>query len=187
MMLLLLAAIRAIPTPTPAPGQSPVPAEVPDIRDIAPPVDLPQPVWMTVVMIGGAVLLLTLAGLIVWLCWPRTLPQPPPSPRQLALQELEKLRAQLRTLDPHAFSFEVSAVLRRYIERQFAVRALEQTSDEFLAEASHSPRFSAMDRRLLAEFLGRADMIKFGRLGADQSASETLLESANTFVQGGRL
>ncbi len=118
--------------------------------------------------------------------WPRTPPPPPPTPRQLALAELERLRAQVRTADPHEFSFAVSEVLRRFIEGQFGVRALEQTSPEFLAAIAGSYRFSEDDRKLLAEFLERSDMIKFARLGGDESASESLLGSAAAFVQGGR-
>jgi hypothetical protein len=188
MILLLLAAIKAVPTPIPLPGPAPEPdAPLPEPRDIAPPVDIPTPLWEKLAIIAGILLLLALIAWIIWKCWPRPLPEPPPTPRQIALRELARLRGLLTTLDPHAFSFEVSTVLRQFIEAQFGLRALEQTSDEFLAEVARASRFSQTDRRLLADFLERSDMIKYARQGADESASESLLASATDFVHGGRL
>jgi hypothetical protein len=186
-MMLLLAAIRAEPTPAPAPGSTAPGSDLPEIRDIAPPVDIPMPLWETIAIVAAVLAILALAAWIVWRCWPRPLPEPPPTPRQVALRELARLRGLLHTLDPHAFSFEVSDVLRRFIENQFGLRALEQTSDEFLAEVARVSRFSQTDRRLLAEFLERSDMIKYARQGADESASEALLTSATDFVHGGRM
>jgi hypothetical protein len=188
MILHLLAAIKAEPTPIPIPGSSPEPdSALPAPRDIAPPVDIPMPLWETIAIIAGIIALLALIAWIVYRCWPRPLPEPPPTPRQIALRELARLRGLLHTLDPHAFSFEVSTVLRQFIEAQFGLRALEQTSDEFLAEVARASRFSQTDRRLLADFLERSDMIKYARQGADESASEALLASATDFVHGGRM
>lgn len=175
-MTLLLAVIKAAPTP-----------EGPAIRDIAGPVDVAPPFWQTVLWLTLAIALLSLATWVIWRCWPRPLPPPPPTPRQNALTELAKLRAQLRDLDPHDFSFEVSAVLRRYIEAQFGLRPTKQTSDEFLADVSRSSRFSVMDGRMLADFLERSDLIKFARQGEEFAASEALLQSATDFVNGGRV
>ena len=187
-MKLFLAAIQVAPsTPAPAPGAAPAtppPATV--IHDIVPPVDVfPYPTWMVVTAISIAALLL---GLIVWLAWrywPRQPPPPPPTPREIALAALERLRLQVESLIPYAFSIEVSTVLRRYIEDQYSLRALEQTSPEFLAAIARSPRFSEDDRYLLETFLNRCDMIKFARLEADSTVSKGLFDSAIDFVRGG--
>ena len=161
--------------------------ETPEIKDIAPPIDVfPWPMWMIVLAALGAVAVLTL---LAWLIarWLRNRPAPPPpSARSVALRELEKLRAQLQTLDPYAFSIAVSDALRRYIGAQFRLHALEQTSPEFLTSIANAAQFSDEDRALLARFLDRCDMIKFARIEATASDSEELLASAIAFVRGGR-
>ena len=178
----MIAALIAVLS-TPAPG-TPEPVE---IKDIAPPVDVfPYPLWMVLAAAGIA---LAVLSLIAWLLvsWLRSRPAPPPpTPRAVALRELEKLRGQVQTSEPYAFSFPVSDVLRTYIGAQYRLHAREQTSPEFLATISNSPKFTDADRSLLAGFLEHCDMIKFARIDATADDSAKLLESAVAFVQGGR-
>jgi hypothetical protein len=169
---------------TPAPAAQPPAVE---IRDIAPPVDVfPYPPWMVVTAACvAAVLLALIVRLIVR--WVRRRPAPPPpTPRAIALRELERLRPQVQVLDPHEFSFPVSDVLRTYIGAEYHLHAPRQTSPEFLATISGSAKFSDADRTLLAAFLERCDLIKFARIDASSDDSAGLLESAISFVQGGR-
>jgi hypothetical protein len=179
-----LAAITAAPgTPAPAAG-----AEVPEIRDIAPPLDVfPYPPWMVAV---AATLVLIILGLLVWLIvkWVRSRPGPPPlSAFQVALGELEKLRARSSELEPYSFSIAVSDVLRTFITNaRFRLPATHQTSPEFLAAISDSPLFSEKDRTLLAGVLEKTDMIKFARWQATSADNVELVESALTFVRGGQ-
>lgn len=165
---------------------TPPPAEPPPLRDIAPAFDVfPYPTWMLVA--AGLVALCILGGLIyvvVRLLSNRSAP-PPPSPRTIALRELEALRALVRSTEPYAFSIAVSDALRRYVSAQYRVRATEQTSPEFLAAIAESVKFGDADRRLLAEFLERCDLIKFAHIDADAADNERLLASAIAFAQGG--
>jgi len=162
------------------------PSPTPELAPIAPPVHVfPYPMWM--VITAGVVLLLVVAA-IVWaiLRHIKNRPQPPPpTPRELALAALEKLRGRISELEPHPFSIEVSDVLRLFVTREFRVRATQQTSPEFLAAAAASPRFSEADKALLAAFLEKADLIKFARVQATACDSEQLLEQARRFVEGG--
>lgn len=157
--------------------------ELPPIRDIAPPVDvLPWPWWM----VAGAVLLLLLllallVGGVIWLLKRRP-KSPPPTPREIALRELEKLRLQAREVTPHDFSFLVSDVLRSYIGAQYGLHAREQTSPEFLAQIARAPQFSARDKEHLTQFLERCDLLKFAQVEAAGSENTELLESARNFV-----
>lgn len=181
---LLLAAINVAPA-TPAPG-GPAP-EMPEIRDIAPPIDVfPYPPWMVAV---AAILALIILGVLVWLIvrWVRSRPGPPPlSPAQIALGELEKLRARAGESEPYAFSIAVSDVLRTFISNaKFRLPATRQTSPEFLAAISTSPLFSENDRTLLAGVLEKTDMIKFARMQATSADNLELVESALSFVRGG--
>ena len=183
---LLLAALNNAPanqTPSllPDPGTPP-----PEIRDIAPPIDVfPYPLWM--VILAGCIAA-AVSGTVIWLIvrWIRSRPAPPPpTPRAVALAALEKLRQELSGIAPYAFSIAVSDVLRAYIGAAYGLHAPRQTSPEFLASISGYSKFSDADRSLLAGFLERCDLIKFAHIDADASDSEKLLESAVAFVQGG--
>ncbi len=169
-------------TPAPKPG-APEAADL--IKDIVPPQPVPIPPWLIATLAAAALLVIIAAALLIRR-WIRNRPTPPPpTPRAIALRELEGLRAQVNSLDPYAFSIAVSDVLRSYIGAQFGLHAPQQTSPEFLAAISNSPRFSDSDRRLLAEFLERCDLIKFARIDADTRDSGRLIESAMSFVRGG--
>jgi hypothetical protein len=179
----LLAAIHAA-NPDSSPPATPAPAHV-EIKDIPGVLDIP---WLTPWQIAllAAAGVAVLALLLWWLLKraPRRPAAPPPTPRQIALGELARLREQVATLDAYAFSIAVSGVLRAFIEGQFHLRALEQTSPEFLASLAEAPPFSSEDKQLLADFLEHCDMIKFARVEAGPEASRALLESASAFVEG---
>ena len=174
----MIAALQTPPTPAPAPSP---------IRDIAPPIDVfPYPAWMVVV---ASVVALALLGLVVWLLvrrWRRRPPAPPPTPRAIALRDLERLREKVELLDPYAFSIAVSDVLRGYITGQFGLPAAQQTSPEFLASIAGASQFTDAGRELLARFLERCDLIKFAHISATSAGSSELLTSAIAFVQGAR-
>ena len=167
---------QAMPTATPPP----------EIKPIAPPVPVfPYPAWMVVTAVVVALLI---AGAIAWavIRHIRNRPQPPPpTPREVALAALGKLRDRIATVEPYPFSIEVSDVLRSFITQEFKVSATNQTSPEFLAAVARSPRFSEADKALLAVFLEKADLIKFARVHATSADSEQLLEQALRFVEGG--
>lgn len=159
---------------------------IPEIEDIAGADKIPWAWWQVALVVLAA---LALVGFGIWLgawWWRRHPTAPPITPRAAALRELEQLRAQVHTLDPHGFSVAVSEVLRRFVGAQFGLHAERQTSPEFLAAIGQSPAFADEDRALLATFLERCDLVKFARIGADESTSEALLGSAVAFVQGSR-
>jgi Domain of unknown function (DUF4381) len=166
---------------------APAQPQLPEIRDIAAPVDVfPWPLWMVLVAMAVVLLIIGLIAFgIVW--YVRRRPAgPPPSPRMIAMRDLEQLRTQIATLDPYVFSVKVSDILRTFVEAQFGLRATHQTSPEFLASLSESREFSDKDRELLAQFLERCDLIKFAHIEASSTDSAILHERAVAFVQGAR-
>lgn len=135
---------------------------------------------------AGVALALLAAWLLVRWVRRRPPPLPPPSPRTVALRELEKLRSELERTTAYEFSVAVSDVLRSYIGAQYRLRAREQTSPEFLAAIAGSASFSGEEKALLAAFLEKSDLLKFARIGGGREDSEALLASATGFVQGAR-
>jgi hypothetical protein len=176
-------AMAAAPGTPAAPGATPIP-----IHDIAPPIDVfPYPPWMVATAIAVAVVLF---AFLIWfiVSWIRRRPAPPPpSAADIALRELEKLRAKAAEIEPYGFSVAVSDVLRTFISNaKFKLPATRQTSPEFLAAISSLQLFSESDRSLLGHFLEKCDMIKFARLEATNADNSELVESALAFVQGGQ-
>ena len=155
-------------------------------RDNVPPVDVPWPDWVWwAIGVGTAIVLALLIWLVIWLRSRRPAVVAP-TPRMIALRALEELRAHVREVDSYAFSVRVSDVLRTYVSGQFSLHATSQTSPEFLASIAKSPRFSDEDRKLLATFLDRCDMLKFARVEAHAEENGELLGAAAAFVQGVR-
>ena len=157
-----------------------------EFHDIAPPVEYSLiPPWLVFVI---AFVVLSLLGLVVWWFAQRRKPElPPKAPREIALGELEQIRAEIERMSPYQFSIRVSDILRRYVAQQYGLPATRQTSIEFLTATAKAPSFSADDKSLLEDFLNRCDLIKFAKYEATTSDSELLLEEAIRFVKGGQL
>jgi hypothetical protein len=157
-----------------------------DIHEIAPPVDYSLvPPW---VIYGAVILGLAILGLIGWWIRKRAQrPKPVQSPRDRALQQLERIGRDMETLTPYEFSIAVSDILRGYVTEQYNLPVTRQTSVEFLSMLAKSSPFSADETALLEDFLGRCDLIKFGRYDATTHDSQLLLEEATQFVKGAKL
>ena len=157
-----------------------------EFHDIAPPVDYSLiPPWAIFIATFAG---LTLLGLVVWMTLrKRQRPQPPRLPRDIALEALEQISAEIERISPYRFSIRVSDILRRYVTEQYALPVTRQTSVEFLNALTKSSPFSEGETRLLGNFLNRCDLIKFARYDATTADSRSLLEEATRFVKGGEL
>jgi hypothetical protein len=157
-----------------------------EFHDIAPPVDYSLiPPWLVFVIAFVALSLLGLAG---WLFARRRKPPVPPKlPREIALEELERISSEIERMSPYQFSIRVSDILRKYVTQQYGLPATRQTSIEFLTALAKASPFSTEDKSLLEDFLNRCDLIKFARYEATTSDSELLLQEAIRFVKGGQL
>ena len=157
-----------------------------DIHEIAPPVDyslVPPWVIYTAVALGIAIL-----ALIGWGIRKRARRATPViSPRDRALDALDRIGGQMETLSPYQFSIAVSDILRGYVTEQYQLPVTRQTSVEFLAMLAKSSPFSAEEASLLQDFLERCDLIKFARYDATPDDSRRLLEEAIQFVKGAKL
>lgn len=160
---------------------------VPSLLNLKPaeqPVSLPEPAaaarWWW--LVGGVVL--ALGGLVVLAKWIRSEPRPEiRTPQELANEEMEELlKGDLADADVKEFFVRLTGVVRRYIERSTGVRAPEQTTEEFLREATKTGLFEESNRTKLRSFLESADLVKFAGFRPDTEAINTSVQRARQFV-----
>ena len=164
--------------PSGQPG-APEPVPLPH-PEIAPPVELPGglPLW---VVVTGALIVLSLVALVVWLLFR---PRPPVgvSPRQpvkTALKALRDLRAKSDGLQPPEIGHRVSEILRVYFMARYSVPALFQTTQELFPrwrdfESAQKPAW----RGRFEPLAGIYDELAFAPKPATHAQAQSLIESA---------
>jgi len=107
------------------------------------------------------------------------------SPRERALKELDMLlsRHLVQKGKVKDFYLQLTMIVRSYIERQHAVRAPEQTTEEFLAAVASDPRFSPQVLARLEEFLQAADLVKFAAHKPRENDIDSATESARKYIR----
>lgn len=107
------------------------------------------------------------------------------SPRERALFELAELIAKgLIARDRvKEFYFELTMIVRAYIERAHAIRAPEQTTEEFLAAVSNDPRFSPDVIKRLRNFMQAADLVKYAGFHPDAPSVDQATTTARTYIE----
>ena len=108
-------------------------------------------------------------------------PMPPYEEAVAALKMLEekKLPQQGRIRD---YAFELSEILKRYIERQFAVTAAEFTTDEMIDWITSSP-LETRPRAIASWFFNTTDPIKFAKLLPDQNTIQRFMPDIREFLE----
>ncbi|HEV3063980.1 MAG TPA: hypothetical protein VGX93_01505 [Chthoniobacterales bacterium] len=151
-----------------------------ELEDIRPPVAGTPSLWLVIILAT-----LLLLAVVAYFLWPNPKPKTvtPPLPREVAKRRLKEVRPRIFTESGYDFSIEVSDILRSFIEQQFGIRAVRQTTIEFLSEASQNPHFDLAHQEILRQFLVACDSIKFARVGAGPADCEVLFEQASAFVE----
>lgn len=159
-------------------GAAPTPVPIHDI--VGPLPFFSGPPWV----IAAVLLAVALAGGLFW--WfsgrKKTVRL---TPREAALRDLARLRASLTEGSDHAFGVGVSDVLRRFLGEAFGLAAPRQTTEEFLESLRGSLRFVPTKQEALAEFLHRADYLKYAQGEATAGQREALVVAAEAFVRSG--
>jgi len=155
-----------------------------DLEMIAGPEGLPSRRWLWIgggvaasaALAAGAVLLLRQRRR-------RAVPEKPLGSGEAALAELGALLA--RGLAEQGLFREfyqaLSDLARRYVERRFAIRAPERTTEEFLREAQDSPALSGHSD-LLRTFLRHCDLVKFARLQPEPAEVAAAVAACRRFI-----
>ncbi len=86
-----------------------------------------------------------------------------------------------------AWFVALSAIVRRYLEQRYDIRAPELTTEEFLQVATMRPELTGEHRALLSSFLERCDRVKFAGYRPDSDESLATLKAARGFVEDTRL
>lgn len=82
-------------------------------------------------------------------------------PYKEAKKELKSLAQKKDRSEPKPYIFTLSRILRLYIERQFKLSALEQTSEEFINSVSNHSFLALHCLQNIEEFAQAGDLIKY--------------------------
>jgi hypothetical protein len=154
-----------------------------ELRDIKPPVEIPNP-WVWLWLVLGALALAALA-FFVWRWWNRRRAQSlfvPPVPAHVrAKQKLQEALALIS--QPKPFCIMVSDTIRFYLEERFNFHAPERTTEEFLHELQDTDLLLPDQKDSLSEFLNRCDLVKFAKYEPAEPELRDLYDSALRLVE----
>ena len=162
---------------------------VADIRGLKP-LERPEPPLPWPWIAGGGVLAAGLAALLLWLRR-RTADEtraPPRPAHEVALERLEAL-ARLDRTDPetvHRLHFELSEVVRTYVESRFGLNATDLTTEEIVVALPRLPDLEGDTACRLRRFLVDTDRVKFADHRPPESEIETAFERARRFIEATR-
>lgn len=167
-----------------------VPADAQDIRDLAPLVEFPSPVWMYV---AAAAALLLLAALVLLYVWrrrrradrPARAPSRPPVPPDVEayrrLRRLEQVDL-TRNESVKPFYVELSGTLRHYLDRRLGVPALERTTGELIGELRRRDVPDMETTGRLRNVLTQSDFVKFADARPPAGEGTSLIATARSII-----
>jgi len=114
------------------------------------------------------------------------LPAKPLEPAHvIAFRELDKLKTEKiwEKGEVKRYYTRLTEVTRQYIERQYGIPAMEQTSDQIMLDFRKSNRDDSLLDEMLKELLELADLVKFAKEDPLPIDNQTNLNNAYIFVQ----
>ena len=97
-----------------------------------------------------------------------------------AILDLQSLRG--ANLDVLPLYTELSAIVRKYIENRFNIKATGQTTREFLIASKQNPLLEGNDQQALSAFLISADLVKFARHEPSRDICDKAITQAEQFI-----
>lgn len=178
LMTVINARAEAISRPDPGKG---------DIYDIYGPVSLPEPLLWPYFL--AAALIISALLLFLFFSWKKKKKKAavePLSAHREALAALDVARSYKEQGQSLLYAEKVSALLRTYIEKRFAIRTTRQTTSEFfqaldlLPENKNELLFSFREQLRLC--LEQCDLAKYAHRTAQQEGMEKLDRSVRRFI-----
>jgi hypothetical protein len=158
-------------------------ADAADIRDIKPPIEIPDSLawlWQLLILVAIA-----LAVFLLWRWWKNrklNIVLPPPVPAHIrAKQKLEQALALIT--QPKPFVIAVSDTARTYLEERFTFHAPERTTEEFLRELAGTNLLLPEQKESLGNFLASCDLVKFAKYEPGETELRELHGSAVRLVE----
>ena len=168
-----------------------VPPDAQDIRDVAPIVDIPAPIWP---YLAGAAALLAIAAALAFYVYkrrrrvptgPPATDAPPAPPHVEALQRLRALEqvnlAERAAIQP--FYVELSDTLRHYLARRIHVAAMEATTSELVGDLLRKGALPGALVERLRGILTLSDFVKFADAEPPPDQGRDALKSSRNLVQ----
>ena len=168
----------------------PADGEATDIRGLKPLRQVGPPVPWVGLGLTVLAILLAAAGILWYLRRrARMKDQVPPIPaHELAFRALDALR-RIDFDDPEAvrlFYFQISEVVRAYVEGRFGMNATDLTTEEISADLTSLIELAADQSQELNLFLVDTDQVKFAHREPDRNDIEGTYERALSFVEATR-
>ena len=101
------------------------------------------------------------------------------------LDELEK-KDYISQREYERLHVELSIIMRYFIENRFGLRALEQTTEEFMRAIRYAPDFSNEQQAMLQQLMELADLVKFATYDPGSNASREAVKTVRTFIESTR-
>lgn len=162
------------------------------LADVKGPLSIPRPGWQRLLLW----LLAVVAGLVAialgarW--WQRRRgayeARQPEAARvpahEWALTELDRLQAENLPIAGRVqeYYYRVNWIVRRYIELRFALKAGEQTSEEFIRSLREAALLDEGHKEVLRRFVAACDPVKYARHQPEQSEISWVQITAKDFV-----
>jgi hypothetical protein len=169
-----------VTTSLPADMQGPTIADIEDIVDLKPD--------RTLLWIAIGVVVLLLAGMAIGIALkPKKAIQIKrvyKPAHEIAFEMLRSLAAEKLVEQGMVKEFyeKLSDCLRKYIENRFSLRALEQTTEEFLEQLKRSDALDLEHKTELQKFLEHCDLVKFAKYQPTDEQINESLTMAEQFV-----
>jgi hypothetical protein len=158
--------------------------------DIKTPIEYPVTLGEILPYIGFGLLIAAIIALAIYIFvrWKQHKPlffaaKPKDPPHIVALRELEKIKTEKlwQNNKIKLYYTRVTDVLRVYLNGQFHIQAMEQTSEEIL-QSLQSVEMPEALRSRLHEMLTVSDLVKFAKYLPEQQENESALTIVNDFV-----
>ncbi|MFA4888925.1 MAG: hypothetical protein WC628_05060 [Candidatus Omnitrophota bacterium] len=159
-------------------------AEGQNIKDIKGPLALKsksRPYILGIILL----IILIISALFIYKKKPLPALVVPPRPaHEIAYEQLEELRAKGLVAKGRIkeYFIEISAIVRRYLENRFNLRAPEMTTEEFLVYVRDYARLEGAHKSLLREFLTCCDLVKFAKYAPSAEEIDSVFATSKKFV-----
>ena len=161
------------------------PLNVQSLRDIKPPLDVPQNL-LPYFLLGGLILAAIVGTIWVYLRKRRQTEIPPPieevvtrPPHEIALEQLEKLET--ASCDMETYHTRISYVIREYIASRYRIPALELTTTSLLQWMTRE-QIDDLYIECIQRFFGNCDKVKFAKHQPKSSEADARMVDARWFI-----